>query len=511
MSAPGGGVPEGQTGGEVPAGSAGAAGEPGNTDSEQDRSARGGQGDLFGRGMLYVVVWSMQTVIATVVSPILARLLSLPEFGSLAAAIALFQLLSLLAVFGLDHALEMQRVEDRDDDTKARGLLAAGVLYAAVVTALAALTSQWWAPALGFPSGGGIVIVTLLWTAPGAAVIMVQSLLQAEDRLGPFTIVSLFSTVGGQLFGLGLLLFLERTAIVYAWGGVIGQVLAFALGLIWTRPRWRGIWDGPLIRSALALGLPLVFASLSQFILSAGDRFIIQRFLGESETARYQIAFTVGNVMSLVLMFLNRAWLPRLKSIENESERWRVIGISRDGLYWLLGFALLGVTVASPTLLRIFAPPSYDLEPLVVVVFVVALGAVPTAAAGSTGRMLVTLRNSAPLAWAALAALVAKLVVTFALLAPFGLAGAALGTLVGIAVQALVLRFAITRSYRFERSSTSSLAVLATCIVLSAVSLLLPQTTGWNIGRFAFAVACLAPFFLSLRALQQGREPLRRR
>ena len=44
--------------------------------------------------------------------------------------------------------------------------------------------------------GGGIVLVTLLWTAPGAAVIMVQSLLQAEDRLGPFTLVSLFSTLG---------------------------------------------------------------------------------------------------------------------------------------------------------------------------------------------------------------------------------------------------------------------------------------------------------------------------
>lgn len=504
MSVPGGGLPEGLSGGEVPAG---ASGPPGDGDSPR----RGEQGDLFGRGMIYVLVWSMQTVVATVISPILARLLSIPEFGSLAAAIALFQLLSLLAVFGLDHALEIQRVEDRDDDTRARGLLAAGVLYAAIVTALAALTSQWWAPALGFPSGGGIVLVTLMWTAPGAAVIMVQSLLQAEDRLRPFTIVSLFSTVGGQVFGMGLLLFVERSAVVYAWGGVIGQVLAFCLGLLWTRPRWRGVWDGPLIRAALALGLPLVLAGLSQFILSAGDRFIIQRYLGESETARYQIAFTVGNVMALILAFLNRAWLPRLKSIEDESQRWSVIGVSRDGLYWLLGFAVLGVTVASPTLLRVFAPPTYDLEPLTVVVFIVALGAVPTAAAGSTGRMLVTMRTSAPLAWAALAALITKLIVTFALLERLGLAGAALGTLIGVAMQALVLRWAIGRRYRFQRSSFSSLAVLTTCIALSAASLLLPQTLDWNIARFAFALACLLPFFASLRALQQGREPLRRR
>lgn len=505
MTAPGGGVPDG-VGPDVPAGSAGGPSASG----PEPKSTRGGQGDLFGRGMLYVLVWSSQTVVATVVSPILARLLDLPEFGSLSAAIALFQLLSLLAVFGLDNALEIQRVEDRDDDTKARSLLAAGILYAALVTLLAALTSQWWAPALGFGSGGGIVLVTLLWTAPGAAVIMVQSLLQAEDRLGPFTLVSLFSTVGSQLFGMALLLALERSAIVYAWGGVIGQVTAFCLGLIWTRPRWRGVWDLPLIRSAVALGLPLVFASLSQFILSAGDRFIIQRWLGESETARYQVAFTVGNVMALILTFLNRAWLPRLKSIEDESERWQVIGVSRDGLYWLLGLAVLGVTVASPTLLRVFAPPSYRLEPLTIVVFIVALGAIPTTAAGATGRMLVTMRTSAPLAWAAFAALVTKLVVTFALLGPLGLAGAALGTLVGVAVQALVLRYAITRRYRFQRSSASSLTVLAICLTLAALSLLLPQTTAWNLGRFGFACLCLIPFFLALRALQQGREPLRR-
>ncbi len=472
---------------------------------------RGGQSDLFGRGMLFVLVWSMQTVVATVVSPILARLLSLPEFGSLAAAIALFQLLSLLAIFGLDQALEMQRVEDRDDDTRARGLLAAGIVYAAVVTLAAGVTSGWWAPALGFSSGGGIVLVTLLWTAPGAAVLMIESLLQAEDRLGPFTVVSLCSTVGGQVFGMALLLLVERTAIVYAWGGVIGQFLAVALGLVWTRPRWRGIWDVPSIRRALALGVPLVFAGLSQFILSAGDRFIIQRWLGESQTARYQVAFTVGNVMSLVLMFLNRAWLPRLKSIEDEAARWHVIAVSRDGLYWLLGFAILGVSVAAPALLRVFAPASYDLEPLSLIVVLVAVGAIPTAAGGATGRMLITLRVSRPLAWAALAALVTKIVVTVALLAPLGLAGAALGTLVAVAVQALVLRYAVSRHYRFERSSRSSLAVLTVCLALAAASLLLPQTTGWLIARFGAATLCLVPFAASLRALQQGREPLRRR
>lgn len=456
--------------------------------------------------MLYVLVWSAQAVVATVVSPILTRVLPLAEFGTLAAAIALFQLLSLLAVFGLDQALEMQRVED-DDDSRARGLLAVGILQAALVTSAAALTSQAWAPALGFPPGGGIVVVTLLWTAPGAVVLMSLSLLQAEDRLLPFTIVGLLSTVAGQVFGLALLLFLERTALVYAWGGVIGQFAAMAMGLAWTHPRWRGLLDTPTVRRALALGIPLVLASMSHLVLGVGDRFIVQRELGEEQLARYQIAFTVGNVMALILAFLNRAWLPRLKNITDPLERWEAIKRSRDGLYWLLGFALLGVTVAAPTLLRIFAPRSYGLEGLAVVVFVVALGAVPTVAMGATGRYLVTVRDSRPLAWAAVVAVIVKLVTTFALLGPLGLSGAALGTLLGVAAQALTLRLALRGHVPFGRSSPLSLGALTACLALCGASLALPTTPGWMVGRFAAALLCLVPFVLALRALQQDRVP----
>src|SRR5664279_300651 len=110
---------------------------------------RGSKGDLFGRGMIYVVVWSMQMVVATVVSPVLVHVLPVSAFGSLAAAIALYQLLLILIVLGLDQALALQRVEDLDDDQRARGLVASGMVASLTGTGLAAATSQWWGPALG--------------------------------------------------------------------------------------------------------------------------------------------------------------------------------------------------------------------------------------------------------------------------------------------------------------------------------------------------------------------------
>lgn len=467
-----------------------------------DAGSRGQTSDLFGRGMLYVVIWSMQMVVATVVSPILAYTLPVAGFGSLAAAIALYQLLIVVTVLGLDQALEMQRVEDRDR-TRARGLLAAGLVIDFAIVGVVALLSPLWAPALGF-SSFTLVLITLGWTAPGAGVLLVLSLLQAEDRLAQFATVSLISTVGSQFVGIGLLFWWARTPEVYALGGIVGQVTALTLGLAWTRPRLAGLKDRETLMRGLRLGLPLALAGLSSFLLTAGDRFIIQRMLGEEQVARYQVAFTVGNVVTLMLTFTNRAWLPRLKNLVDDAQRWRVIAASRDGVFSLVAWAVLGITVAAPTLLRIFAPASYDQQHLVSVVALIGLAAFPVAAAAASSQMLVTIRWSVPLAWASAVAVVVKIAATFLLIGPLGIDGAALATFLALLAQAAVLRVAVTRRHPPIRPGWSVLALVAVAVVGCTASVVAPQSLAWNIGRFAFACCCLAPFFIGLRRLQTG-------
>lgn len=470
---------------------------------------RGEQSDLFGRGMAFVVIWSMQMVVATVVSPVLAHVLPVAEFGSLAAAIAMYQLLLILAVFGLDQALEMQRVEE-GGSRRSRGLLAAGIGFAFLTTAVVAAGSPWWGPALGFTSTE-LVLVALLWTAPGAGVLVVLSLLQAEDRLFRFAVVSLISTVGSQVFGIALLFGVERSAVGYAWGGVAGQGLALLLGIVWTRPRWRGALDLPVLRRAFGLGVPLVLASLAEFVLAAGDRFAVQRWLGPVQLARYQVAFTVGNVVTLLLLFTNRAWLPRLKAITDVGQRWRAIAESRDGIYWLVGWSLLGISVGAPALLRVFAPASYEQSTLAPVVFLVGLCALPVTASGASTRLLVTTRQTGPLVWSSVVAVLVKVVATVVLLRLLGLPGAAAATLLALLTQSLWLRLAITRRRPMIGSSTAVLVFVAVTVLLSGLSTLLPQDPAWNVGRFGFGCLCLLPFAHALRCLQQGRSPLSRR
>jgi len=450
---------------------------------------------LFGRGLLYVVVYSLQTLAAVVVSPVVAYALGPAEFGRLAAAIALHQLLIALAVVGLDQALVLQHRED-GDDRSARGLVTVGIVLAVAVTLLTSLTAPLWSSWLGFGNVSTLLVVTLLWTAPQAGIQLMLALLLSQARLRAFTAVSALSAVGGQVFGLALLLVGSRTAATYAWGAVISQFAAVAIAIVVTRPALSGLRDVATASRAVRLGVPLALSGVAVFVLNAGDRIVIQRELGATEVGRYQVAYTVGYVVVLLLTFTSQAWAPYFASVRDEAQRALGLAAARDELYRLLVPVVLGMTLGAPVALRIVAPASYRPAGLLVVVFLVALSAFPVADTFATGRALVTARHARPLAVVAGIAALVNLGLNLVLVPVVGITGAALATLVTFGLQALVQRRMVPAAPPWPRTPPRLWwAIVAGC-ACSAVTVVLPQTLEWNGARLAVGVACL-PWFLS--------------
>jgi O-antigen/teichoic acid export membrane protein len=453
--------------------------------------------------MLYVVVWSLPLVTASLVSPVLAHIMGPAEFGRLASAIALYQVLIVLSTIGLDQAIILERVRD-EGARAARGLIAVGILVASLVMVAAVASAPWWGQWLGFGGRTSLVVATVLWTAPGAAVMHMMALLRSEDRLPAFALLSCLSAIGGQLFGIGLLLAYSRSASTYAWGGVISFYLAVAIGIVVTRPLPQGLLAGHVLVRAARLGLPLVVSSMCAFVLNAGDRVIIQRLLGTAEVGRYQVAYIVGYVVVLLLGFTSQAWTPRIAAVADDAQRWELIGRSRDELYRLLIPVLLGITLAAPVLLRVFAPPSFRPATLLVVVFLVALSAFPVAASGASTRALVSLRRSRPLAAAAIVAAAANVGLNIALVPSLGIAGAALATVIAFSMQAVLQRVAVPQTPRWPPLQPALALAICAASAAAGLSVLVPQTPAWNAVRFALAGACLPWFLLRLRQARTG-------
>lgn len=459
---------------------------------------------LFGRGMLYVVVASLQIVTGAVASPVLAHLLGDPaEFGRLSSSIALHQLLVVVALIGLDQATVLRRAEDGHDGN-ARSLASTAMLLVTGVTALLWLTSTWWSAWFGFDPGSQLVLLTVLWTIPSAGIIVQLALLLAADRLKAYATVSIVGAVGGQIVGITAVLLAGREATTYAWGLVAADTVAMLIGVTLARPSLRRAFSWDLVKPSLMLGAPLMFTGLSLFVLNAGDRIVVLRIAGAAEVGRYQVAYVVGFVAVQMIGLTGSSWTPRFAAVRDRVLRWQIIGASRDSIFGLLGPVVLGIILAAPVLLRIVAPASFQPESLLIVTYLVLISAYPVAASGASSKILVTSRRARPLAlWATVAA-VLNVALNFALVPTFGIAGAAGATVIAYSVQAFGLHWSVGHRHDWPRTPPRILGQAGLVILISAGTTLLPQSTPWNIARLVLAIACLPWCWIQLQRTRRG-------
>jgi O-antigen/teichoic acid export membrane protein len=460
---------------------------------------------LFGRGLLYALVWSLQLVAATIVSPVLTHVISPAAFGALATAIAVHQVISVLALLGVDKAVVLQRSED-SDGRAARGLVTVGIVISFVVTLAVVLTAPLWREALGFGAFHSMLLAVLLWTAPTAAVQVIQALLLTEDRFRPFAVVGTIAAVGGQIVGLVLLFTVHKNAAIYAWGGVGAQFAAMIVGIFFVRPTLRGLFNWPVIKRAITLGIPLAFAGLAWILLSAADRVIIQVIKGPQEVARYQVGYIVGSVVITLLIFVHSAWSPHFAALRTDVERSELASRSRDQLYRLLLPTILGITLAAPILLRVVAPESFRPGPLTLVVFLVALSAYPVAAELASSQILIVQRRGNAVGILTGVAAALNIGLNIVLVPLIGIVGAAIATVIAFGALAFLQLRALGSEMPWQRPPTRLIVAIGLTTAAAAASILLPQTLLWNLIRLAAALCCLPWFFWSFNRARRGSQ-----
>jgi O-antigen/teichoic acid export membrane protein len=343
-----------------------------------------------------------------------------------------------------------------------------------------------------------------VWAALSAITGCSLALLRSQDRLRSYAAVGLIQSVVAEFLSLGLVLVVARTAEAFVWGQVIAQAVACLLGLLFAPPRLPRRGDGPLLRAGLALGLPLVPAMLGGYVLNAADRLIVNAQLGEAAVGRYQVAYNIGSLPMLVLGMLTAVWMPRFFAVEDTGHRDAVLVASRDALYRLLCPVMVGMAVASPVLLRIWAPASYRTDELLLLTAVIVVSAVPYTAGMSANRVLLTRTSTRVIAWAALVASVVNIGLNLVLVPVWGLLGAAVATFVSYAAQwALLARPAALPRLRTRLHRRPWVQTAVVCAVALLTVLLPIGAVGLTI-RVVLAVGCLAWFGWQLRRTASG-------
>ncbi|MGC8783089.1 MAG: lipopolysaccharide biosynthesis protein [Armatimonadota bacterium] len=306
---------------------------------------------------VYAVGTIASRLVGFIMIPIYTRVLTPADYGIIETIVRLVDVIGLFLALGLAEAL-LRHYYLAKDEQERRRLIATVFNLNLVVVIVGSLLTLPASPylarlAFGHERYAHYVTISLISMLVGNLIELPLTLWRAEGKAWRFTTISLCRLSTQLATNIVLVVWLRWGVWGVVLSGLINaSVWSFVLGVL-VRLRYGGAFDMQWVKPVLRYGLPLVPASLSQFILHFSDRFFLTRYASESELGLYSLAYRFGMLVSVFYGIVSMAWAP-----------WAFrVGAQEEGAYHLqraislilLGFAL----VASGIIL--FARPAIHL------------------------------------------------------------------------------------------------------------------------------------------------------
>lgn len=324
--------------------------------------------------------------------------------------------------------------------------------------------------------------------------------------------VQFLITVGLVIY---YVVFLRQGALGSVKGVFIGQLVFFAV-FYWSYARkfFPRINFG-YIRDAVAMGLPITVHMTATAILLSIDKVIVKSFLPLSSVGLYTLGYKFGFVMSVVVVSINRAWLPNYYELMNQNDGGRAHEIRRMFCLWMtaLGAICIAGGVWSDELVRLMTAPAF--YPAAQVVPTILLAYFFQGIYYFMVGPLFYFKRTTILPVITVASAAANIGLNFLLIPRYGIMGAAAAALISFAVLA-TLAYLIGRTYfnpRFELGRLGFLLLVVSVLCVGG------QFLGWHWALegllvVAYLLLCFVLFPgylgpLAARAATQIRSRLR--
>lgn len=236
--------------------------------------------------------------------------------------------------------------------------------------------------------------------------------------------------------GVALALVLKMPLEQRYLGRVLGNALVYGVvgtvGCGWILVKGKTLFHPKYWKFCLVLGCPLVFQNLAYSILGNSDILMLKQMTGASDSGVYSLALTFSGVMFTIFNALNNSWVPFFFDDMKQGRRENVV---RQGNHFLELFNVLsvGFVLLVREVYHVYSRqefwPGIDLIPLFTAsYFVNALCTFPV-------NFEVYRKKTGVVAGATVAAALVNLALNYLFILRFGMAGAAVATLLSRCLQ----------------------------------------------------------------------------
>ena len=186
---------------------------------------------------------------------------------------------------------------------------------------------------------------------------MLQRFTYQYKRLVAVTLALVFTQVLGGIYFVSYAAEYDKAFQRILWhvlppfiiGTIFYASFVYKAKVFYTIKKWK---------RTLSLQMPLVFSNLSMVLLLSSNRIIINMYEGTKEVAIFSIAFSIGQIISVIKQSIVNAFHPyiyeRLKTRNFEE----IEKLLYNVMLFLVGIALAASCLA-PLVVRMFAPISY--------------------------------------------------------------------------------------------------------------------------------------------------------
>ncbi len=301
-----------------------------------------------------------------VLAPFLTHSLSSDDYGALSVLLSATSLVAGITQLGLGNAFF--RTYGYDYESPGERLRVLSTLVALLLLISLPLT-------IVMTAGATLIAMVLFQTqtltAPvqaAALVVCLQNLsvpglawLRADNRPTLFAVLS----VANLVVGLGTTILLVGPLHLGMTGALLGTASGYAIVVFSMLPLivWRAglTLDRAMAHNMLTFGLPLVSSFVSVWVLQLSDRYLLSRFGSLAETASYSIAYTLGNVLGvLVISPFNLAWPSTMFAVAKRRDAQRTFKLIFRWFSMVLLFTAFGLSMSGKLLLDLLFPASYS-------------------------------------------------------------------------------------------------------------------------------------------------------
>ena len=407
--------------------------------------------DLAKSSGLYALASLVSPLISLILAPFLTRSLPHTAYGALVVLNTAIALLTGVTQLGLNSAFFRSYNYDYESQKDRLDVLSTVVVLLSLTSfcmSVSMILNASWFSTLLFNNASFSDAVKV-----AALVVLLQNLavpgfswMRAENRALYFSLLS----IANLLISLGANIVLVGMLHMGIVGSLMATGVGYALVIICTLPvilvRAGLSLRFDIARGLLSFGVPNIFAIVSVWVLQLSDRFLLGRIGSLAQTASYSVAYTLGSVVSVVVLSpFTLAWPSTLFNIAKKDNAQHVFKLVFRWYSIVLFFAAFALTLVGTIALYLFFPPVYREAVSVIPIIVVSTVFFSVYTFFTTGQSIKrkTWFNSIFTTLAALANLGFNLV----LIPLYGAMGSALSTLLAYILLALITYLVNQRLY----------------------------------------------------------------